>query len=238
MAKRKTGRFITFEGTEGAGKSTLIAAVETALIQRGIPCIRTREPGGNPTSEKIREVILSAAMDPWTELFLYEAARAEHLAQTIRPALSEGKVVLCDRFTDSSLAYQGEGRGLPWKQIQALNQIATQGLEPDLTVWLDIDPAEGLSHAREITRFEKEGVTFQSRVRKGFERSRRESPARWLKLRARSASPEALAETVVKAWLKRQVKPTQKKATRKSQEKTSSLKSSRGAGSRGQRGRR
>ncbi len=224
MAKRKTGRFITFEGTEGAGKSTLIAAVETALVRRGIDCVRTREPGGNPTAEKIREVILSSAMNPWTELFLYEAARAEHLAQTILPALAAGKVVLCDRFTDSSLAYQGQGRGLPWKQIQALNEIATQGLEPDLTVWLDIDPAEGLSHAREITRFEKEGVIFQSRVRQGFARARRESPARWLKLQARSATPEALAEKVVEAWLKQQAKIATKKAPRRKPNQKSSKK--------------
>lgn len=238
MAKRKTGRFITFEGTEGAGKSTLIAAVETAFLRRGIACVRTREPGGNPTAEKIREVILSSAMNPWTELFLYEAARAEHLAQTILPALQDGKVVLCDRFTDSSLAYQGHGRGLPWDQIQALNAIATQGLEPDLTVWLDIDPAEGLSHAREITRFEKEGVLFQSRVRQGFAKARRESPARWLKLRARSATPEALAETVVQAWLKRQANLSPKKASRGAGAKKSQKKPSEKAKRGGSRGRR
>ena len=189
---------ITFEGTEGAGKSTLIAAVEQEFTQRGISCIRTREPGGNPLAEKIRQVILSGEMDPWTELFLYEAARAEHLARTILPALQNGKTVLCDRFTDSSLAYQGAGRGLPWTQIKTLNKVAARGLTPDLTIWLDIDPAHGLKSAREITRFEREGVEFQTRVRKGFLKAMREQPKRWLKLKAHSASPDELALKVLR----------------------------------------
>src|SRR4051794_21042564 len=119
--------FVTFEGTEGAGKSTLIRALARLLEKDGEAVVVTREPGGNPVAEKIREVILSEGMDPWAELFLYEAARAEHLAKVIRPALASGKIVLCDRYADSSLAYQAHARGLPWKAVKSLNRIATQG---------------------------------------------------------------------------------------------------------------
>lgn len=119
MAIRKSlkkGRFITFEGTEGAGKSTLIKALKVALEADGIEVIATREPGGVPVAEKIRGIILADEMSPWTELFLYEAARAEHLYSVIRPALDRGAWVICDRFTDSTLAYQGHARGLPWSR--------------------------------------------------------------------------------------------------------------------------
>lgn len=216
--KKTKGALITFEGTEGAGKSTLIAEVETQLTALGIVCIRTREPGGNPLAERIREVILAGEMDPWTELFLYEAARAEHLARTILPALSEGKVVLCDRFTDSSLAYQGAGRGLAWDKIRTLNAIASRGIRPGLTVWLDIDPATGLSHATQITRFEREGVIFQSRVRQGFARAMKEDPKRWLKLAARSGTPSEMAARVVQQIRKRlgvEKKPARRAPRRK-----------------------
>src|SRR4051812_45636437 len=104
--------FVTFEGTEGAGKSTLLRAIARLLKKNKRPFILTREPGGNKVAEKIRKLILGDAMDPWTELFLYEASRAEHVAATIRPALKQGKIVLCDRFADSSLAYQAHARGL------------------------------------------------------------------------------------------------------------------------------
>jgi dTMP kinase len=157
----------------------------------------TREPGGTPVAERIRATILEHDMDPWTELFLYEAARAEHLARTVRPALSAGKIVLCDRFTDSTLAYQAHARGLPWKEVRALNQAATRGVRPHLTVWLDIDPAEGLRRARVRTRFEAEGVAFQAKVRQGFLKSQREEPKRWLKLKAMSDTPEAMADLVL-----------------------------------------
>jgi dTMP kinase len=200
---RTPGKLITFEGTEGAGKSTLITEVETLLNLRGLACVRTREPGGSPVAERIRELILAGTMDPWTELFLYEAARAEHLARTILPALEAGKVVLCDRFTDSSLAYQGAARGLPWKEIERLNDVATRGIRPDLTVWLDIDPREGLQSAVEITRFEREGVAFQTRVRGGFAKAARLEPARFLRLKARSGSPAEMASRVLEELEKR-----------------------------------
>src|SRR5262245_54520564 len=116
--RKRTGVFITFEGTDGAGKSTLIGLLAERLRSLGKPVTVTREPGGSPVAEKIREVLIKEAMDPWTELFLYEASRAEHLARTIRPALERGDWVLCDRFADSSLAYQGEARGLPWAEVE------------------------------------------------------------------------------------------------------------------------
>jgi dTMP kinase len=191
------GLFITVEGTEGAGKSTLIRAVAERLRSRGAEVFLTREPGGAPVAERIRELLLSLAMDPWTELFLYEAARAEHLAKRVRPELEKGVIVVCDRFTDSTLAYQGHARGLPWKEIRALNRAATRGLKPDLTILLDIDPARGLERARDPNRFEAEGVKFQEKVRKGFLKARAEEPGRWLRLDAGASSPEKLAEAVV-----------------------------------------
>lgn len=175
----KRGLFITFEGTEGAGKSTLIQGLSHALKNQGLEVIITREPGGSLVAEKIRELILKENMDPWTEVFLYEASRAEHLAQTIRPALQRKAVVLCDRFADSSLAYQAHARGLPWKTVHQLNQIATQKLRPDLTFLLDIDPAQGLKRAQDGNRFEAEGVAFQTKVRQGFLKAKRQDPRRW-----------------------------------------------------------
>jgi dTMP kinase len=197
--------FVTFEGTEGAGKSTLIQAVESLLVQRGMSVCRTREPGGNPVAEKIRELILGQSMDPLAELFLYEASRAEHLARVIEPALKEGKAVLCDRFTDSSLAYQAHARGLPWKTVVNLNTIATKGISPELTVLLDIDPAVGLSRAREQTRFEAEGLAFQKKVRQGFLLARKKNPKKWLVLKVEGQTPEVLASKVIKELEKRKL---------------------------------
>jgi dTMP kinase len=192
--KQQRGAFITFEGTEGAGKSTLIRAVAPFFGDRAVI---TREPGGIPTAEKIREVILKEPMSPWTELFLYEAARAEHLDHVIRPRLEAGNVVLCDRFTDSTLAYQAFARGLPWKEVEQLNRIATQGVKPDLTVLLDIDPALGLARVRERNRFEEEGLAFQKRVRQGYLKAMKADRKRWLVIRPGSKSPGDLAKEVV-----------------------------------------
>jgi dTMP kinase len=200
-------KFITFEGTEGAGKSTLIREVAQRLrLILGHDPIQTREPGGSATAEKIRNLILNEEMDPRTELFLYEAARAEHLARTIRPALKAGKWVLCDRFADSSLAYQAHARGLPWKEVLQANRLATQGLDPDLTVLLDIDPAKGLARAQVTTRFEAEGVEFQKKVRLGFMKARRENPKRWLVLKVEKGSPAELADFVTEYLRKKFIK--------------------------------
>lgn len=206
MGKSKKGLLITFEGTEGAGKSTLIRQVAAQLQTQkktSQKVILTREPGGSLVAEKIRDIILREAMDPWTELFLYEASRAEHLAKTILPALENGDVVLCDRFTDSSLAYQAHARGLPWKEVKNLNRSATQGLKPDLTVLLDIDPAVGLRRARDKNRFEAEGVRFQKKVRQGYLKARSENPGRWITLRASDGPPELLAKMVIEKLSRR-----------------------------------
>lgn len=189
----KRGILITFEGTEGAGKSTLIRALAKILQSRGLPTVTTREPGGSVVAEKIRKLILNEAMSPWTEAFLYEAARAEHLHETILPALKKGAIVLCDRYTDSTLAYQGSARGLEWKTLKTLNQIATSGISPDLTIFVDIDPARGLRDAKNPNRFEAEGVAFQKKVRRGFLRIKREEPKRFITISARSGNPEAMA---------------------------------------------
>jgi dTMP kinase len=203
-SQTRSGLFITFEGTEGAGKSTLIRNLKALIEERktgplaGREVLLTREPGGTKVAERIRSVILEESMDPWTEVFLYEAARAEHLATTLLPALERGAVVLCDRFTDSTLAYQAHARGLPWNTIKSLNRIATRGLTPAVTFHLDLDPALGLSRAREITRFEAEGVAFQAKVRAGFLKSRRESPNRWARLDAGKKDAETLAGEALK----------------------------------------
>ncbi|MFN7685606.1 MAG: dTMP kinase [Oligoflexia bacterium] len=200
-SKKHRGKFITFEGTEGAGKSTLIAELRAQLETQGIKAVPTREPGGVAVAEKIRDIILHNEMSPWTELFLYEAARAEHLAEVILPALARGDWVLCDRFTDSTLAYQGHARGLPWKAISVLNQMATGGLEPDHVVWLDIDPALGLSVASDPNKFEAAGVKFQKKVRAGFlkamKQDARRRPKKWLRVAARSALPAEMAAVVL-----------------------------------------
>ncbi|NDD93034.1 dTMP kinase, partial [bacterium] len=140
---------ITFEGTEGCGKSTLIRNLSQKLNELGISHIVTREPGGSSVAEQIRSLILHHEMDPLTELFLYEAARAEHFQKTVVPALKDGKWVLCDRFTDSTLAYQGFARGLPIPMIEQLNSMATVKRKPDLTFFLDLPVEQGLARAQD-----------------------------------------------------------------------------------------
>lgn len=201
------GLFVTFEGTEGAGKSTLIREIRSQLI-RANPKLKkkitlTREPGGSPVAEKIREILLKFPMDPWTELFLYEASRAEHLARTVIPALKEGHLVLCDRYADSSLAYQGYARGLPWESVKSLNHIATRGITPNLTVLMDIDPQRGLKRVKVVNRFEKEGLAFQSKVRRGFLKAKTENPSRWLVLKIKNQSPEELATQVIQTLVRK-----------------------------------
>lgn len=200
---KKRGIFITFEGTEGAGKSTLMRELANLLAHEGRQVVTTREPGGSKVAEKIRNVILEEEMDPWTETFLYEAARAEHLRETVEPALERGAIVLCDRFTDSTLAYQGMARGLNWKTLRALNKIATGGLAPKLTVFVDIDPARGLKDAKDPNRFEAEGVAFQTKVRNGFLKIIREEPRRFIKVKARSGTPSEMAATLLKQLRKK-----------------------------------
>jgi dTMP kinase len=170
------GYFITFEGGEGAGKSTVIKSAERFLIDNGFDVMVTREPGGIDIAEQIRHVILNTnntAMDPRTEALLYAAARSQHLAEKVIPALEKGQVVLCDRFIDSSLAYQGYARGLGIEEVWSINAFAINGLMPDLTIYLDIDPNLGLSRieaesSREVNRLDLESLAFHVKVREGY----------------------------------------------------------------------
>lgn len=174
------GRFITFEGGEGVGKSTNIGWCAERLTEYGVDVLVTREPGGTPIAEAIRNKILKAhheeSMSSVTELMLVFAARAQHLDRVIRPALEQGRWVLCDRFTDSTIAYQGYGRGLDLALIQSLKSIVQQDLEPDVTILLDAPIEIGMARARaraaqaeeSVDRFELEQLAFFERVRKGF----------------------------------------------------------------------
>jgi dTMP kinase len=172
------GWFITFEGGEGTGKSTQIRRLAEVLSSRGLEVILTREPGGTPVAEAARSVLLDPAMQPdgLSELFLLEAARHDHVEKLIRPALDRGEVVLCDRYADSSTVYQGMVRGLGVDQVEELNALATGGLEPDLTVVLDLDPRAGTARARSRnaegdgseTRLDDEPAEFHQQVRDGF----------------------------------------------------------------------
>jgi dTMP kinase len=179
------GRFITLEGIEGAGKSSLQQALARALKERGLDVVATREPGGTPLAEQIRALVLARRAEgvpPATELLLMFAARAAHVAELIEPALARGDWVLCDRFTDASRAYQGAGRGLDPQAIEALAAIAHPGLAPDLTLVLDLPPEEGLARARgrasEGDRFEDEQLEFFARVRLGYLELAARDPAR------------------------------------------------------------
>ena len=167
------GKFITFEGTEGVGKTTNMDFVAQTLSARGIKLVRTREPGGTPMAERVRAILLDAqseAIDPEAELLLVFAARAQHLARVIRPALESGSWVLCDRFTDATYAYQGGGRGLPIARIAALEREVQGTLQPDLTIYLDLPSATGLARIDEAQRdrFEREQLAFFDRVRQVY----------------------------------------------------------------------
>lgn len=177
------GRFITFEGIDGAGKSTQIDVIETTLKARGFEVIRTREPGGTPLGEVIRKELLSVSMDPATETLLFFASRAEHIAQVIKPALNRGAWVLSDRFTDATYAYQVGGRGFPAHKVEELERWTQGDLQPDRTVLFDIDPkvaAQRVAQARSMDRFEKESLDFFTRVRNAYLSRAKESPERFL----------------------------------------------------------
>ena len=172
--------FITFEGVEGAGKTTQIAMLRDWFVDQGRTATVTREPGGEPTAEAIRDILLSTryAVDPASELFLFLAARAQVTSNVIRPRLAEGQVVLCDRFIDSSVAYQGHARGHDVSLVRELNAFATGGLVPDLTILLDIDPAGGLARQADRNRMEAESLEFHRRVREGYLAEARGEPQR------------------------------------------------------------
>jgi len=170
------GIFITFEGTEGSGKTTIIKYMEKDLKSLNYDVIVTREPGGSKISEEIRKVILDVdnrEMDRRTEALLYAASRRQHQIEIIEPALSEGKIILCDRGIDSSLAYQGYARGLGIDSVYAMNQFATLGLLPDLTIYIDVKPKVGLDrivqNKRNINRLDSESIDFHNKVYQGYQ---------------------------------------------------------------------
>ncbi|RID84508.1 dTMP kinase [Peribacillus asahii] len=171
------GVFITLEGPEGAGKTTILQLLGAALEKEGHRVVVTREPGGIPIAEQIREVILNkenTAMDSRTEALLYAAARRQHLVERIIPALEQGMIVLCDRFIDSSLAYQGHARGLEIEEIYSINTFAIADVMPDITLYFDIEPEEGLkriqaNNHREVNRLDLETIDFHKKVREGYQ---------------------------------------------------------------------
>jgi dTMP kinase len=180
------GKFITIEGTEGVGKSTNIAFIQDYLQEQGVSLLTTREPGGTPLAEEIRELLLKnreETMDEATELLLIFAARAQHLQAQILPALSAGQWVLCDRFTDATYAYQGGGRGLDQTLIASLEQRIQGDLRPDLTLLLDIDVKEGMARAGrrgELDRFEQEELVFFEKVRETYLVLAEQNPNRYV----------------------------------------------------------
>lgn len=165
------GRFIVFEGGEGVGKSTQVQLLAQRLQDTGRSVVVTREPGGSPRAELIRELVLGdafAGVDPRAELLLFAAARADHVAEVIQPALAADAVVVCDRFVESTVAYQGVGRGLRAADIRSLSAWASQDIHPDLTIVLDLPVAEGLARAQEPNRLESEDSAFHESVRESF----------------------------------------------------------------------
>lgn len=196
-----TGRFITLEGGEGAGKSTQAALLVTALRAEGIEVVATREPGGTPGAEAIRALIVEGDPDRWsalTELLLVNAARADHVARMIRPALARGAWVVCDRYIDSTLAYQGAGKGLPRDALIDQHRLATGNLWPDLTLVLDLPALFGVARAAERgapDRFERTGGDFHERVAQAFRASVIDDPAR-VRLIDATRDPAAVATAI------------------------------------------
>jgi dTMP kinase len=176
---------ITFEGVEGAGKTTLAQHLADWLWAQGIPVQLTREPGGSTLGAHLRPILLHEPLDAWAELFLFLADRRQHTLQVILPALEQGVWVLCDRYADSTLVYQGYGRGLDTELIRRLNAIATDNLTPDLTVLIDLPVEDALARANAPNRFEAETLAFHERIRAGYLQLARAEPRRFLVLDGR-----------------------------------------------------
>uniref|UniRef100_A0A7U4DJD6 Thymidylate kinase n=1 Tax=Geobacillus sp. (strain Y4.1MC1) TaxID=581103 RepID=A0A7U4DJD6_GEOS0 len=198
------GRFFSFEGPEGAGKTTMIAMLESFLREKGFDVLATREPGGVRIAEEIRSIILNPAhteMDGRTEALLYAAARRQHLLEKIIPAVKSGKIVLCDRFIDSSLAYQGFARELGMDEILQINQFAIDGYFPTLTIYFDIDPKMGLERIqknkqREMNRLDMENLSFHYKVREGYLKLAKRFSDRIITIDASKSVDEVFAMTV------------------------------------------
>lgn len=198
------GFFITFEGPDGAGKTTVLQELLPALREFGLEVVTTREPGGVAIAEEIRNIILNPAnteMDDKTELLLFIAARRQHLKEKILPPLTQGKLLLIDRFIDSSIAYQGFGRGLDVADINWLNQFATDGLKPDLTLYFDIDTEEGLARIarnanRDVNRLDMEKVDMHKRVRQGYLAILEQETDRFVKIDASQPLEAVIADAL------------------------------------------
>ncbi|MCZ2104881.1 MAG: dTMP kinase [Comamonadaceae bacterium] len=210
------GVFITFEGIDGAGKSSHIAALADALRGAGRTVVLTREPGGTPLAERLRELLLHERMDALTEVLLAFAARRDHIVQVIAPALAQGQVVLCDRFTDATFAYQGAGRGFDRAALSYLELLAQSGcapepelmLTPDLTLWFDLPPAaaaQRLAQARAPDRFEQQPLAFFERVARGYAGRAAEAPRRFARIDAalgrEQVAAQMLAAVRARGWL-------------------------------------
>ena len=195
------GRFITFEGIDGAGKSTHVDALAQHLARRGATVVCTREPGGTPLAERLRELVLHEPMDPLTEALLVFAARRDHLMNVIEPALARGDTVLCDRFTDATFAYQGGGRGFDLGVLGQLEHWVHGSRQPDLTLWFDVDArvaAERRAAVRTADRFEQQGIAFFDRVRAGYAARMQAAPERFVRVDA-AAERDAVWQQVASA---------------------------------------
>ena len=203
----EAGFFITFEGPEGGGKSTQVARLKDALLESGYRVWTTREPGGTQAGEQLRQVLLGTSapdLQPWAEALLFIAARAQLVAEVIRPRLAAGEVVISDRFADSTLAYQGWGRGLDRELLGRLLREATQGLTPALSFLLDLPVERGLGRIPRpsLDRLDREAGSFHRRVRDGYHRMVEAEPGRWVVLEAEQ-EPDALAAAIRSATLDR-----------------------------------
>ena len=196
------GIFITLEGPDGSGKSTQVENIKEFFIKAGRDVVVSREPGGTPISEKLRGIVLDAdhsEMDDVTEMFIYAAARAQHVAEKIKPALESGAVVVCDRFVDSSIAYQGYGRGLG-DQVEEVNRYAISGLEPNVTFFMDLDPEIGRSRIGKDVRdrLEQQKMDFHYRVYEGYKALAAKYPERIMRIDAAKTIDEIKAEIETK----------------------------------------
>jgi dTMP kinase len=203
----RSGRFITFEGIDGAGKSTHIEAVAQHLREAGATVVLTREPGGTPLAERLREMLLHESMDVLTEALLVFAGRCDHIVQVIAPALAAGHTVLCDRFTDATFAYQGGGRGARTDVLAQLEKLVQGELQPDLTIWFDLPAAlaaQRRAQARAADRFEQQDLDFFERVRGGYAARAEAMPQRFARIDAsleRAAVWQQIAAVLkARAW--------------------------------------
>lgn len=203
MKTLEKGIFISFEGNDGSGKSTTVRGVYDELVKRGYDVLVTREPGGSKIAEKIRSLILdndNAGMDSRTESLLYASSRREHVVKVIKPALEQKKIVLCDRYVDSSLAYQGYARGIGIEEVYEMNMYATEGLLPELTVFVVADPEIGFmrihKNARELDRLEHESLKFHKDVYQGYLKLIEKFPERIKKVNGEQALEDAVQEAI------------------------------------------